>query len=71
MTLPDEEHRSLETTRQFLLDLCDPGTTPRVPGPVRKRASQCLRHYPMRHRVEELYENDSKAKAQHKELGWL
>ena len=46
MTLPDERYRSLKYTEQFLMNLCDPAKTPRVPRTVRQQAAQCLRHYP-------------------------
>jgi len=46
MTLPHEQVYSLINTRNFLLDLMSPAKTPRVPAPVRKRARDCLRHYP-------------------------
>lgn len=46
MTLPDERYRALKATEQFLMSLCDPSVTPRVPRLVRQRAAQCLRHYP-------------------------
>lgn len=46
MTLPDERYRSLVQTRQFLLDLMHPQTTPRVPKIIRQRARSLLRHWP-------------------------
>ena len=46
MTLPDERYRSLVHTKRFLMELCDPTKTPRVPKEVRRRASGCLRHWP-------------------------
>jgi hypothetical protein len=47
MSLPEEEKRALEQTKNFLFDLLDPKKTPRVPRDVRKRASRCLKHYPI------------------------
>ena len=46
MTLPDERYRSVVQTRRFLLDLCNPEHTPRVPKLVRETARSMLRHYP-------------------------
>ena len=49
MTLPDERYRSVVQTRRFLLDLCNPQHTPRVPKLVRETARAMLRHYPTDH----------------------
>lgn len=46
MTLPDERYRAVMNTRMFLLELCDPKSTPGVPKSVRETARWCLRHYP-------------------------
>jgi hypothetical protein len=46
MTLPDERYRSIQWAERFLIDLCDPKKTPRVPKEVRRQASSILRHYP-------------------------
>jgi len=46
MTLPDERYRAVVQTRRFLLDLCNPDHTPRVPKLVRETARSMLRHYP-------------------------
>ena len=46
MTLPCERYNSIRYTEKFLLDLCDPKKTPRVPKDVRNTARYCLRHYP-------------------------
>ena len=46
MTLPDERYRSVIQTRRFLLDLCNPQHTPRVPKNIREHARAMLRHYP-------------------------
>lgn len=46
MTLPDERFRALKQGKKLLEELCDPGRTPRVPGIVRSRARNILRHYP-------------------------
>lgn len=54
MTLPDERYRALVFTERFLMDLCDPSVTPRVPKAVRQRAAHCLRHYPSSHHLEQM-----------------
>jgi hypothetical protein len=46
MTLPDERYRAIAQTADFLLSLCDPAKTPRVPRDIRSRAGSLLRHYP-------------------------
>jgi hypothetical protein len=46
MTLPDERFRATSRTREFLLDLCTPSATPRVPSWVRDRARALLKHFP-------------------------
>jgi hypothetical protein len=46
MTLPDERYRAVIQTRRFLLDLCNPQHTPRVPKIIREHARSMLRHYP-------------------------
>jgi hypothetical protein len=54
MTLPDERYRALQYTERFLMDLCDPSVTPRIPKTVRQRAAQCLRHYPSSYHLDQL-----------------
>ena len=46
MTLPDERYRAVIQTRRFLLDLCNPQHTPRIPKLIRQTAHSMLRHYP-------------------------
>ena len=46
MTLPHESARAVVMTRRFLFELLDPQKTPRVPGAIRRRAGELLRHYP-------------------------
>jgi hypothetical protein len=46
MTLPDERFRAVLRTREFLVNLCNPKHTPRVPKIIREEALWCLRHYP-------------------------
>jgi hypothetical protein len=53
MTLPFEEKRTINYTRQFLYDLLVPSQTPRVPKEIRDRARSLLRHYPAEYRVDD------------------
>lgn len=46
MTVPNERTRAVIQTQQFLVDLCIPSKTPRVPKAVRQQAHHLLRHYP-------------------------
>ena len=46
MTLPYERYNAIKYTEDFLLSLCDPKKTPRVPRAIRQRAYSLLRHYP-------------------------
>lgn len=46
MTVPVERTNAVIWTEQFLADLMDPKTTPRVPKAVRDQARRLLRHYP-------------------------
>jgi len=46
MTLPDERYRAVVQTRRFLMDLCNPQHTPRLPKLIRDTARSMLRHYP-------------------------
>lgn len=65
MTLPDEWFNSLRNTQQFLIDLLDPSKSPKVPKEVRKRAGDCLKHFPFDHTINELeflYNNSHKDK---------
>jgi hypothetical protein len=52
MTLPDERYRAMKCGYQFLLDLCNPSATPRVPKEIRQRASSILKHYPSQYHFE-------------------
>lgn len=54
MTLPFEEKRTINYTRQFLYDLLIPSKTPRVPKEIRDRARSLLRHYPQEYRVDQI-----------------
>jgi hypothetical protein len=54
MTLPNEWFISMRKNRQFLFDLLDPTKTPKISKEIRKRASECLKHFPMDHEIQEL-----------------
>ena len=65
MTLPNEWFISMRKNREFLFELLNPGKTPRVSKEVRKRASECLKHFPMKHEIddlEQMYNNSHKDK---------
>jgi hypothetical protein len=65
MTLPNEWFISMKKNRQFLFDLLNPNVTPKVPKEVRKRASECLKHFPMQPEIDDLekmYNNSHKDK---------
>lgn len=53
MTLPMERINSLRKTQKFLYDLLDRSETKRVPSEIRKRASICLKHFPMEVDIQE------------------
>jgi hypothetical protein len=57
MTLPYEEYHSLVATKNFLYDLLNPAHTPKVPSEVRERAERVLKHFPMQHRLNEIYKD--------------
>ena len=46
MTLPIERTNAVLNAERFLMDLCNPKKTKRVPGEVRDRARSLLKHYP-------------------------
>jgi len=52
MTLPDERYRAMRCGYQFLMELCNPAATPKVPKSVRERARSILRHYPGQYHFE-------------------
>jgi hypothetical protein len=65
MTLPNEWFISMKKNRQFLFDLLNPNITPKVPKEIRKRASECLKHFPMQPEIDDLekmYDNSHKDK---------
>jgi hypothetical protein len=46
MTMPNERRMAVLRTEDFLMDLCIPSRTPRIPKEIRERARSLLRHYP-------------------------
>jgi hypothetical protein len=54
MTLPDERYRALKCGEQFLLDLCNPKITPKVPTAVRDRARNILKHFPTKYDIDRI-----------------
>ena len=46
MTVPVERKHAVLNVERFLLDLCNPRATPRVPKNVREQARRLLKHYP-------------------------
>ena len=57
MTLPDEEYYSLVAVKNFLYDLMNPAHTPNVPLEIRERARRLIKHFPMQHRLNEMYKD--------------
>jgi hypothetical protein len=57
MTLPHEEYQSLVAVKNFLYDLLNSGHTPKVPSEIRERAARVLKHFPMQHRLNEIYKD--------------
>jgi transposase-like protein len=56
MTLPDERYRAMRCGYQFLMELCNPAATPKVPRAIRERARSILRHYPGQYHFEMIAE---------------
>lgn len=52
MTVPFERSRAVKSAEEFLLELCDPKKTPRVPKNIRQQAKHLLRHYPSKFDME-------------------
>lgn len=55
MTLPSEEYQSLIAVKNFLYDLMNSAHTPNVPSEIRERARRVIKHFPMQHRLNEIY----------------
>ena len=56
MTLPDERYRAISQAQQFLIDLLDGRTYPRVPRAVKDEARRLLRHYPSQYHIDRIAE---------------
>jgi hypothetical protein len=54
MTLPYERTNAVLKTEKFLLSLCDPKLTPKVPKVIRDQARSLLRHYPTKFDMNEI-----------------
>jgi hypothetical protein len=52
MTMPFERTNAVKRTEKFLLDLCNPKVTPRIPKDIRRQASSLLKHFPSRYDME-------------------
>lgn len=61
MTIPLERTNAVIWTEQFLIDLCDPKKTPRVPKIYRDHARMLLRHYPSRDQMEVIAQREDNA----------
>lgn len=46
MTIPIERSWAIRNVESFLMPLCNPKKTPKVPRAIRRRAAQLLKHYP-------------------------
>lgn len=57
MTLPYEEYHSLVAAKNFIYDLINSNHTPGVPSEIRQRAVRIIKHFPMQHRLNELYKD--------------
>ena len=51
MTIPIERTNAVLRTEKFLLKLCIPKESPRVPKAIREEARRLLRHYPSQYHM--------------------
>ena len=58
MTIASERKSAVLRTEQFLISLCDPKQTPRVPSEVRQEARRLLKHYPTEYHVDKIFGED-------------
>lgn len=56
--MPFERTNAVRRTEKFLLDLCNPKVTPKIPKEIRKRASSLLKHYPTAFEMELISERE-------------
>lgn len=57
MTLPIERTNAVLRTEEFLIKLCIPSQSPRVPKAVREEARRLLKHYPSRYNMQYIEES--------------
>jgi len=57
MTMPSERTRAVLNTEQFLIKLCIPSQSPRVPKAIREEARRLLKHYPSRYNMQYIDES--------------
>lgn len=57
MTLPIERTNAVVRTEEFLLKLCIPSQSPRVPKVIREEARRLLRHYPSKYNMQYIEES--------------
>lgn len=60
MTMPYERKNAVTRTEDFLVRLCDPKQTPRIPSEIRKEARGLLKHYPTSYYMEMAAEQSPK-----------
>lgn len=60
MTLPNERRNAVLYTERFLLDLCIPSKTPKVPKHIRDKARSLLKHFPNQYYMERAAEDAPK-----------
>jgi hypothetical protein len=69
MTLPYERTNAVLRTRDFLLNLCDPKVTPRIPKSIRGQARSLLKHYPSRFDISEISSREEQTISTYKVFG--
>jgi hypothetical protein len=57
MTLPIERTNAVLNAEKFLLKLCIPSLSPRVPKAIREEARRLLRHYPTQYNMRYIEES--------------
>ena len=58
MTMPFERTNAVRRTEKFLLDLCSPKVTPKIPKDIRRQAASLLKHYPTSFEMEVISERE-------------
>jgi hypothetical protein len=54
MTLPIERTNAVLNTEKFLLKLCIPNQSPRIPKAIREEARRLLKHYPSKYNMKHI-----------------